>query len=84
NDVYRVAAAGGTPTQVSADRYANEWAAAPSPDGSTLAFVGRGSGLCAAAACARAGATFTPENRSSAASRHTQKFLSVDILPPKF
>jgi tricorn protease len=42
NDVYRVAAAGGTPMQVSADRYANEWAAAPAPDGSTLAFVGRG------------------------------------------
>ncbi|HEY0170331.1 MAG TPA: hypothetical protein VGB98_04710, partial [Pyrinomonadaceae bacterium] len=42
NDVYRVAASGGTPLQVSADRYANEWAAAPSPDGSTLALVGRG------------------------------------------
>lgn len=42
NDVYRVSAAGGTPMQVSADRYANEWAAAPAPDGSTLAFVGRG------------------------------------------
>jgi len=44
NDVYRVAAAGGTPMKVSADRYANEWAAAPAPDGSTLAFVGRGFG----------------------------------------
>ncbi|HEX8187361.1 MAG TPA: S41 family peptidase [Pyrinomonadaceae bacterium] len=42
NDVYRVGAAGGTPMQVSADRYANEWAAAPAPDGSALAFVGRG------------------------------------------
>lgn len=42
NDVYRVSPAGGTPMQVSADRYANEWAAAPAPDGSTLAFVGRG------------------------------------------
>jgi Tol biopolymer transport system component/C-terminal processing protease CtpA/Prc len=42
NDVYRVAAAGGTPMQVSADRYANEWAAAPAPDGRDLAFVGRG------------------------------------------
>ncbi|HEX8150295.1 MAG TPA: S41 family peptidase [Pyrinomonadaceae bacterium] len=42
NDVYRVSAAGGTPMQVSADRYANEWAAAPAPDGSALAFVGRG------------------------------------------
>ena len=44
NDLYRVAAAGGTPLQVSADRYTNEWSAAPSPDGSTLAFVGRGFG----------------------------------------
>lgn len=44
NDVYRVSAAGGTPMQVSADRYANEWGAAPAPDGSTLAFVGRGFG----------------------------------------
>src|SRR5215207_5725307 len=44
NDLYRVAAAGGTPMQVSADRYANEWAAAPGPDNSTLAFVGRGFG----------------------------------------
>src|SRR5215203_922197 len=44
NDVYRVSATGGTPMQVSADRYANEWAAAPAPEGSTLAFVGRGFG----------------------------------------
>ncbi|MBV8859081.1 MAG: PD40 domain-containing protein [Acidobacteria bacterium] len=44
NDVYRVSAEGGTPMQVSADRYANEWAAAPAPDGSALAFVGRGYG----------------------------------------
>src|SRR5215207_355412 len=44
NDVYRVSPAGGTPMQVSADRYANEWAAAPAPEGSTLAFVGRGYG----------------------------------------
>ncbi|HEX6185184.1 MAG TPA: hypothetical protein VFZ44_14970, partial [Pyrinomonadaceae bacterium] len=44
NDVYRVAATGGTPMQVSADRYANEWAAAPSPDGAALALVGRGFG----------------------------------------
>ncbi|MCA1618478.1 MAG: PDZ domain-containing protein [Acidobacteria bacterium] len=42
SDVYRVAAAGGTPLRVSADRYANEWSAAPAPDGSTLALVGRG------------------------------------------
>ena len=37
NDVYRVSPAGGTPMQVSADRYANEWAAAPAPDGSSSA-----------------------------------------------
>lgn len=42
SDVYRVSAAGGTAMQVSADRYANEWAAAPAPDGQGLAFVGRG------------------------------------------
>ncbi|MBC7930469.1 MAG: PD40 domain-containing protein [Rubrivivax sp.] len=42
NDIYRVSAQGGTPMQVSADRYANEWAAAPAPDGAGLAFVGRG------------------------------------------
>lgn len=42
NDIYRVSAEGGTPMQVSADRYANEWAAAPSPDGADMAFVGRG------------------------------------------
>jgi tricorn protease len=33
NDIYRVSVAGGTPMQVSADRYANEWSAAPSPNG---------------------------------------------------
>ncbi|HEX8556878.1 MAG TPA: S41 family peptidase [Pyrinomonadaceae bacterium] len=42
SDLYRVSAAGGTPMQVSADRYANEWAGAPSPDGAGVAFVGRG------------------------------------------
>jgi Tol biopolymer transport system component/C-terminal processing protease CtpA/Prc len=42
NDVYRVSAGGGTPMPVSADRYANEWAAAPAPDGAGLALVGRG------------------------------------------
>lgn len=42
NDIYRVGAEGGTPMQVSADRYANEWGAAPSPNGADLAFVGRG------------------------------------------
>jgi Tol biopolymer transport system component/C-terminal processing protease CtpA/Prc len=42
NDVYRVGASGGTPMQVSADRYANEWSAAPAPDGRGVALVGRG------------------------------------------
>lgn len=42
NDIYRVSVEGGTPMQVSADRYANEWGAAPSPNGADLAFVGRG------------------------------------------
>ncbi|RZK59202.1 MAG: peptidase S41, partial [Hymenobacter sp.] len=37
NDIYRVPVGGGTPTAVSADRYANEFFAAPSPDGKTLA-----------------------------------------------
>lgn len=42
NDVYRVRASGGTPMPVSADRYLNEFFAAPSPDGSTIALNARG------------------------------------------
>ncbi|HMC75941.1 MAG TPA: S41 family peptidase [Vicinamibacterales bacterium] len=42
NDVYRVAAAGGTPMAVSGDRYANEFFSAVSPDGRTLAMSARG------------------------------------------
>lgn len=42
NDIYRVAIAGGTPMAVTADRYANEFYGAPSPDGKTLAFSARG------------------------------------------
>src|SRR2546421_2403122 len=42
NDIYRVSAEGGTPMQVSADRYANEWSAAPAPNGTDMAFVGKG------------------------------------------
>jgi tricorn protease len=42
NDIFRVSAEGGTPMQVSADRYANEYWAAPSPDGKTVAFTARG------------------------------------------
>ena len=44
NDVYRVPVEGGTPTPVVAGPYVNESMAAPSPDGQTLAFVGRGFG----------------------------------------
>lgn len=42
NDIFRVAATGGTPQQVSSDRYTNEFFAAPSPDGLGLAFSARG------------------------------------------
>jgi tricorn protease len=42
NDVFRVAADGGTPQAVSEERYANEFGAAPSPDGKKMAFVARG------------------------------------------
>jgi tricorn protease len=42
NDIYRVSAEGGTPMQVSADRFAGEYWAAPSPDGKSLAFTARG------------------------------------------
>ena len=42
NDIFRVSVSGGTPMQVSADRYTNEFFSAPSPDGNTLAFSARG------------------------------------------
>jgi Tol biopolymer transport system component/C-terminal processing protease CtpA/Prc len=42
NDVYRVAAQGGTPMAVTADRYVSEYFAAPSPDGKAVAFTARG------------------------------------------
>src|SRR5487761_160416 len=42
NDVYRVSVDGGTPMAVAADRYANEYFAAPSPDGKTVAITARG------------------------------------------
>jgi tricorn protease len=42
NDIFRVSAEGGTPMQVSADRYTSEFYAAPAPDGNTLAFAARG------------------------------------------
>ncbi|HEY6804973.1 MAG TPA: S41 family peptidase [Pyrinomonadaceae bacterium] len=42
NDIYRVSVSGGTPMQLSADRYTNEFFSAPSPDGSAVAFSARG------------------------------------------
>jgi Tol biopolymer transport system component/C-terminal processing protease CtpA/Prc len=42
SDLWRVNAEGGTPMQVSADRYASEYWGAPSPDGSAVAFTARG------------------------------------------
>ena len=42
NDIYRVPAEGGTPMPVSADRYANEFFSAPSPNGALLAMSARG------------------------------------------
>jgi Tol biopolymer transport system component/C-terminal processing protease CtpA/Prc len=42
NDIYRVSAEGGTPMPVSADRFTNEFQAAPAPDGSAIAFSARG------------------------------------------
>ena len=41
NDIYRVAASGGTPMQVSSDRYTNEFEASPLADGSII-FAARG------------------------------------------
>ena len=42
HDIYRVGIHGGTPMPVLADRYANEFNASPSPDGSALAFCAGG------------------------------------------
>src|SRR5579864_4523520 len=44
NDVYRVSIAGGTPMQVSGDRYVNEFFAAPAPNNKSIAFSARGLG----------------------------------------
>ena len=44
-DIYRVRSTGGTPMPVSADRYASEFHAAPTPDGKRLLFVARGFGI---------------------------------------
>lgn len=42
NDLFKIRSDGGTPVQVSADRYTNEYFSAPSPDNSKLAFTARG------------------------------------------
>ncbi len=42
NDVFRVSVDGGTPMPVSAERYVNEFFAAPAPDGTRVALVARG------------------------------------------
>jgi tricorn protease len=42
NDIYQVRVSGGTPMPVTADRYVNEYNAAPAPDGKSLAFVAHG------------------------------------------
>ncbi|HEX8030978.1 MAG TPA: LpqB family beta-propeller domain-containing protein, partial [Vicinamibacterales bacterium] len=41
NDVFRVSADGGTPMEVAADRYTNEYFATESPDGSAIAMTAR-------------------------------------------
>ncbi|THD52985.1 MAG: hypothetical protein E8A12_19185, partial [Phenylobacterium sp.] len=41
-DVYRVAATGGTPLEVSRERFLSEFNAAPSPDGQALALMAKG------------------------------------------
>ena len=42
NDIFRVAASGGTPLEVSRERYLNEFNAAPSPDGQSVALMAKG------------------------------------------
>ena len=44
NDIYRVRVSGSMPMPVSADRFTNEFAAAPSPDGQSIALSARGNG----------------------------------------
>jgi tricorn protease len=41
NDVFRVSASGGTPMEVAADRYTNEYFAAAAPDGRSIAMTAR-------------------------------------------
>ncbi len=42
SDIFRVSSNGGTPQQISSDRYTSEFFAAPSPDGNGFAFSARG------------------------------------------
>lgn len=42
SDIFRVNLSGGTPQQISSDRYTSEFYAAPSPDGNSVAFSARG------------------------------------------
>jgi len=42
NDIFRVASGGGTPLEISRERYLNEFHAAPSPDGLTIALMAKG------------------------------------------
>lgn len=42
NDIFRVVSSGGTPLEVSRERYLNEFHAAPSPDGLTIALMAKG------------------------------------------
>src|SRR6476659_3083261 len=42
NDIFRVGIDGGTPMQVSGDRYVNEFFATAAPNGKTIAFAARG------------------------------------------
>ncbi len=41
-DIFRVHATGGTPLEVSAERYMNEFESAPSPDGASIVLVAKG------------------------------------------
>ncbi len=41
-DIFRVAAGGGTPLEVSRERYLNEFQSAPSPDGRSIALMAKG------------------------------------------
>src|SRR5580704_11645071 len=41
-DIFRVSSAGGTPLEVSRERYLNEFESTPSPDGQTIALMAKG------------------------------------------